>query len=43
MERSARDASRRLDISQILSESTETGLLPYVWSYGMGAKSTVMS
>lgn len=40
MERSARDASWCLDTSEILCESTETGLLPYVWSYGMGAEST---
>jgi hypothetical protein len=40
MERSSRDTSRRLDTSQILSQSTEAGMLPYVWSYGMGAEST---
>lgn len=41
MERRARDASTRVDTAPTFNSTDDAVLLPFVWSYGMGAESTV--
>lgn len=40
MERRARDASTHVDTTPDFNSTDDAVLLPYVWSYGMGAEST---